>query len=130
MIKQFLTSKKGMTFLALFITLLLGITIGTIISDDVSSAQEEHPVQLLQIQGEGSPLLLDGPASLAEGFARVANTVEPAVVNISTTAVIRTSGRQGGGSRAGKDRSQRLVYRNHSEHFHTTRVLTIETPPT
>ena len=98
MIKQFLTSKKGMTFLALFITLLLGITIGTIISDDVSSAQEEHPVQLLQIQGEGSPLLLDGPASLAEGFSRVANTVEPAVVNISTTAVIRTSGRQGGGS--------------------------------
>lgn len=98
MIKQFLTSKKGMTFLALFITLLLGITIGTIISDDVSSAQEEHPVQLLQIQGEGSPLLLDGPASLAEGFARIANAVEPAVVNISTTAVIRTSGRQGGGS--------------------------------
>ena len=92
--KQFLTSKKGITLLALFITLLLGITIGTIISDGVLSAQEETPVELLQIQGEGSPLLLGESASLTEGFARVANTVEPAVVNISTTAIIRTSGGQ------------------------------------
>jgi serine protease Do len=96
--KQFLTSKKGITFLALFITLLLGITIGTIISDNVSSAQEENPVQLLQVRGDGSPLLLDGTGSLAEGFARVADTIEPAVVNISTTAVIRTRGRQGEGA--------------------------------
>jgi serine protease Do len=96
--KQLLTSKKGITLLALFITLLLGITIGTIISDGVLSAQEETPVELLQIQGEGSPLLLGESASLGEGFARVANTVEPAVVNISTTAIIRTSGGQGGDS--------------------------------
>jgi serine protease Do len=96
--KQFLTSKKGITFLALFITLLLGITIGTIISDNVSSAQEENQVQLLQVRGDGSPLLLDGTGSLAEGFARVADTIEPAVVNISTTAVIRTRGRQGEGA--------------------------------
>ena len=96
--KQLLTSKKGITLLALFITLLLGITIGTIISDGVLSAQEETPVELLQIQGEGSPLLLGESASLGEGFARVANTVEPAVVNISTTAIIRTSGGQGGGA--------------------------------
>ena len=96
--KQFVTSKKGITFLALFITLLLGITIGTIISDGVLSAQEENSVALLKIQGEGSPLLLDGSVSLAQGFARVANAVEPAVVNISTTAVIRASAPQGGGS--------------------------------
>ena len=89
--KQLLTSKKGITLLALFITLLLGITIGTIISDGVLSAQEETPVELLQIQGEGSPLLLGESASLGEGFARVANTVEPAVVNISTTRIQQIS---------------------------------------
>ena len=96
--KQLLTSKKGITFLALFITLLLGITIGTIISDGVLSAQEEDSVEPLKVQGEGSPLLMDGAVSLGEGFARVASTVEPAVVNISTTAVIRTNSPQGGGA--------------------------------
>jgi serine protease Do len=94
--KQLLTSKKGITFMALFITLLLGITIGTIIPDGVSNAQDEDSVELLQIQGEGSPLLLDESVSLTEGFARVASTVEPAVVNISTTAVIRTAAPRGG----------------------------------
>ena len=73
--KQLLTSKKGITFMALFITLLLGITIGTIIPDGVSNAQDEDSVELLQIQGEGSPLLLDESVSLTEGFARVASTV-------------------------------------------------------
>ena len=91
-IKKFLTSKQGITFLALFITLLLGITIGTLVSDRVLSAQQDQePVALLRVQGEGLPLLLDETVTLAKGFARVAKTVEPAVVNISTTAVIRTT---------------------------------------
>ena len=91
-VKKFLTSKQGITFLALFITLLLGITIGTLVSDRVLSAQEnEEPVALLKIQGEGLPLLLDETDSLGKGFALVAKTVEPAVVNISTTAIIRTN---------------------------------------
>lgn len=93
--KQFFTSKKGITFLALFTTLLLGITIGTLVSDRVLSAEEDkEPVALLKVQGEGAPLVLDKDISLAEGFAQVAKTVEPAVVNISTTAVIRTSAPQ------------------------------------
>ncbi len=91
-IKKFLTSKQGITFLALFITLLLGITIGTLVSDRVLSAQQDQdPVALLKIQGEGVPLLLDEADTLSKGFSRVAKTVEPAVVNISTTAVIRTN---------------------------------------
>lgn len=90
--KQFFTSKKGITFLALLTTLLLGITIGTLVSDRVLSAEEDRePVALLKVQAEGSPLVLDAKASIAEGFSRVAKTVNPAVVNISTTAVIRTS---------------------------------------
>ena len=97
--KQFFTSKKGITFLALFTTLLLGITIGTLVSDQVLSAEEDREaVALLKVQGEGSPLVLNEDVSLAEGFSRVAKTVEPAVVNISTTAVIRTSAPQERGS--------------------------------
>ncbi|MCK5353455.1 hypothetical protein KAJ77_12770, partial [bacterium] len=76
--KQFFTSKKGITFLALFTTLLLGITIGTLVSDRVLSAEEDgEPVALLKVQGEGSPLVLDQDVSLGEGFGRVAKTVEP-----------------------------------------------------
>ena len=98
-IKQFFTSKKGITFLALLTTLLLGITIGTLVSDRVLSAEEDkETVALLKVQAEGSPLVLEEEASLAEGFSRVAKTVEPAVVNISTTAVIRTSAPQERGS--------------------------------
>jgi len=97
--KQFFTSKKGITFLALLTTLLLGITIGTLVSDRVLSAEEDREsVALLKVQSEGSPLVLEGEVSLAEGFSRVAKTVEPAVVNISTTAVIRTSSPQERGS--------------------------------
>lgn len=98
-IKQFFTSKKGITFLALLTTLLLGITIGTLVSDRVLSAEEDkETVALLKVQPEGSPLVLNEKVSLAEGFSRVAKTVEPAVVNISTTAVIRTSAPQERGS--------------------------------
>jgi len=90
--KHFFTSKKGITFLALLTTLLLGITIGTLVSDRVLSAEEDRePVALLKVQAEGSPLVLNAEASLAEGFSQVAKTIKPAVVNISTTAVIRTS---------------------------------------
>ena len=93
--KNFLKTKKGITFLALFVTLLLGIAIGSLVSEGVLSAQQDNPVALLTVQGEGSPLVLDESITLAEGFTRIAKTVEPAVVNISTTAVIRTRAPQG-----------------------------------
>ena len=98
-IKQFFTSKKGITFLALLTTLLLGITIGTLVSDRVLSAEEDkETVAPLKVQAEGSPLVLDEETSLAKGFSRVATTIKPAVVNISTTAVIRTNAPQERGS--------------------------------
>jgi serine protease Do len=88
-IAGFLKSKKGLTFAALLITLALGIAIGTIVSDGVWSAGENGGVAQLQIQGEGAPLVLEKDVNLAEGFAKVAQTVGPAVVNISSTAVIK-----------------------------------------
>ncbi len=91
--KGFFKSKKGLTILALFVTLTLGIVIGTVVSDGVFSAGPQTEVATLKIQGEGNPLTLDKGVSLNEGFSRVAQTVEPAVVNISTTAVIRRRAR-------------------------------------
>ncbi|MFB3904409.1 MAG: trypsin-like peptidase domain-containing protein [Acidobacteriota bacterium] len=88
-LRQFLRSNKGLTFAALLITLGLGIAIGTVVSDGVFSAGEREQVAELKIQGPGSPQVLDQHANLADGFARVATTVGPTVVNISTTAVIK-----------------------------------------
>lgn len=87
-VKEFFKSKKGLTFLALLITLGLGIAIGTIVSEGVLSA-EESGIEQLRVQGEGKPLTLDRELSLAEGFSQVAKTIEPAVVNINTSAIIR-----------------------------------------
>jgi len=95
--KEFLRSNKGLTFAALLVALVLGIAIGSIVSDRVWSAGDRDQVAELKIQGEGSPLVLDSNINLGEGFAKVARTVGPAVVNISTTAIIRPRARQRSG---------------------------------
>ncbi len=88
-LRQFLRSNKGLTFAALLLALGLGIAIGTVVSDGVFSAGQKEQVAELKIQGSGNPQVLDQSVNLAEGFARVATTVGPTVVNISTTAVIK-----------------------------------------
>ena len=95
--KKFLLSRKRLTFLLLLITLGVGITIGTLVSDQVLSAeQDREDVTLLRVQGSDAPLVSGTATDLAEGFGRVAERVRPAVVNISTTAVIRRQGMQRG----------------------------------
>ena len=51
-VNQFFSSGKGITFLALLATLVLGILIGPIVSDGVFSAETKQVAQL-QIQPEG-----------------------------------------------------------------------------
>jgi len=82
-----------MTFVALLITLGLGIAIGSIVSDEVMSA-ERGTVDKLKIQGAGKPVALGEAVPLHEGFARIAETVEPTVVNISTQSIIKSSGQE------------------------------------
>jgi len=95
--KKNLLSRKRLTFLLLLITLGVGITIGTFVSDKVLSAeQDREDVALLRVQGSSTPLVSGAATDLAEGFGRVAERVRPAVVNISTTAVIRRQGTQRG----------------------------------
>ena len=88
-VKEFVTSKTGMTFLALFITMLLGIAVGTLVSDRVLSAEQNDGVALLKVTSGGASPVRGEARSLSAGFAQVAKSVEPAVVNISTTAIVR-----------------------------------------
>ena len=92
-LKQFLKSRQGLAFLAILTALVVGIGIGTIVQEGVLSAEKTHPVNQLKIQGKGAPLVLDEAVRLTEGFARVAQTIRAAVVNISTTALISASKR-------------------------------------
>ena len=92
-LRDLLGSRAGMTFVALLITLGLGIAIGSIVSDGVMSA-ERGTVDKLKIQGAGKPVALDDEVPLHEGFARIAETVEPTVVNISTQSIIKSSGQE------------------------------------
>lgn len=85
-----ISSRRGLTFLVLLITLGVGITIGSIVSDGVLSAAQQEVAQL-KLHGGGDPVVLSNPVSLSEGFARVAETVEPAVVNISTQSIVESS---------------------------------------
>jgi serine protease Do len=82
-------SKAGMTFLAVFVALALGILIGSVVSDGVESSEKRPEVAQITISGEGSPLVLDKEVSLHEGFAQVVDTIGPAVVNIRTEDIIQ-----------------------------------------
>lgn len=89
--KEFLLSRKRLSFLFLLIALGVGIVIGTLVSDQVLSAEkDQNDVNLLSVQEAGAPLVSSTATDLAEGFGRVVKQVRPAVVNISTTAVIRS----------------------------------------
>lgn len=91
--RTFLRSKPGLTFLALTITLIIGVIIGTVVSDRVSGAGQapgkQGQVAQLKLKGEGNPLVLDQEASLREGFSKVVQTVGPAVVNVRTQGIQR-----------------------------------------
>ena len=88
-IRNRLLSRRSLTFIALLIALSLGIGIGTFVSDQVLSAEESTGVALLDIEKEGSSSKINAISIPQEGFAEVAAVVEPTVVNISMTAVVR-----------------------------------------
>jgi serine protease Do len=88
---EVLRERRGLLFAILLFTLAVGITIGTLIQYGVRA--ERSDVAQLKITGEGQPLSLNGTASLQDGFNKVAQTVEPAVVNINTRQIIRAQRR-------------------------------------
>ncbi len=72
--------RKLMATLLAVLTLSIGILIGTVISGHVGATRA---------LGNGpTPLAIPDPVQMSSTFAAIANKVEPAVVNISTTQVI------------------------------------------
>jgi len=80
--------KKLIYFVLVTFALLLGVGIGTIITNK-ASANREPVADQLKIQGEGTPLTVNNKVQLSQGFSAVSQAVGPAVVNISTTSRVR-----------------------------------------
>ncbi|MBI3406043.1 MAG: Do family serine endopeptidase [Acidobacteria bacterium] len=102
--------KIAATMLVAF-TLVIGIMIGTVVSDRVSSASKTQ-----SRNGDSGAALLSvpSPVQLSSTFATISTKIEPAVVNISTTSKIekpkpsqrRRQGNQGQGQGQNQDQFQ------------------------
>ncbi len=86
--KRFFMTKSGFAFLAFWVTLALGVVIGSIVSNGVGANPSEVPTSKLTQKGSGVPVVLDEEASLTQGFSRLVDTVGPAVVNIRTQGLL------------------------------------------
>ncbi len=93
--KGFFRSGAGLTFLALLIAVALGIVIGTLVPESLSSVVEREQVAKLTLKGGGDPLVMKEAVNLADGFSRVVKTIGPAVVNIRTEGFVQRRGRGG-----------------------------------
>jgi serine protease Do len=85
-------SKNGrriLPALLIAVTLGIGILIGTVISNGVRAAKSGGPVA-----PDATPLPMPSPAELSNSFSRIADMVEPAVVNINTESVVKISRRR------------------------------------
>ncbi|HRR56937.1 MAG TPA: trypsin-like peptidase domain-containing protein, partial [Acidobacteriota bacterium] len=87
-----LRNRPGLMFVAMLLMLSLGVLIGSIISIGVESAEQKASA-LLSVASSDDEGLLPAVAELQQAFRRVADVIEPAVVNISTTSIIEVSGR-------------------------------------
>jgi len=78
--------RKVFASLLVLATLAVGILIGTMVSGRAGASREQV--------GDGAPTLaIPSPVQLSSLFASIANKLEPAVVNISTTQVIERRSR-------------------------------------
>ncbi|MBI4165603.1 MAG: Do family serine endopeptidase [Acidobacteria bacterium] len=71
------------------VTLGVGIVIGTLVSHGVRAARSANA-----LAADATPLPAPSPAELSNSFSRVADMVEPAVVNINTETVVRVGRRR------------------------------------
>ncbi|HEX5413259.1 MAG TPA: Do family serine endopeptidase [Terriglobia bacterium] len=87
---------RHLTVLAIVVTLGVGIAIGALISHGIRTSNPAGD------SGETQPVSLPSPVELSNSFARIAEQIEPAVVNINTETTVRVS-EHGFGSREGDD---------------------------
>jgi serine protease Do len=74
-----LRNQKLLSFTLILFTLSIGIVIGTLVSSGVKAAKDS------QVAPGATPLVIPSPVELSNAFGQIAKTVEPSVVNISTT---------------------------------------------
>ncbi|MBI2822825.1 MAG: hypothetical protein HYX74_11440, partial [Acidobacteria bacterium] len=85
--------QRVLGFVMLLLALAIGIGIGTVVQRGASAEKALPDVAQLKISGEGHAVGLDSPVSLQEGFGKVAEAVEPAVVNVRTSQIIKARAR-------------------------------------
>jgi len=92
-----LRTQKLLSFTLTVFTLSIGIVIGTLITGGVKAAKDD------KVAPGATPLVIPDPVQLSNAFTQIAKTVEPSVVNISTTYLpkqpTQSRGGQGGGRR-------------------------------
>ncbi|MEJ2007996.1 MAG: Do family serine endopeptidase [Acidobacteriota bacterium] len=79
--------RRYLAVLAIAVTLGVGIVIGTLISHGVRAAHSASAAP------DPRPLAAPSPVDLSNSFSRIADQVEPAVVNITTETTVHLSGR-------------------------------------
>jgi serine protease Do len=83
-----LRTQRFLSFTLILFTLAVGIVLGTLINRGVGAAQSQP------VAPGATPLQIPNPTQLASQFTQIARTVEPSVVNISTTYLPRQAQRR------------------------------------
>ncbi len=87
-VEMTMNGRRYLPALLIAITLAVGILIGTLISNGVRAAR------VMAGAADADPLPMPSPAQLSDSFAKIADDIEPAVVNINTESTVRISRRQ------------------------------------
>ncbi len=94
-----LRSQKLLSFTLTVFTLSIGIVIGTLITGGVKAAKDD------KVAPGATPLVIPNPVELSNAFTQIAKSVEPSVVNISTTYLPKAP-TQSRGEKNGRRRQQ------------------------
>src|SRR6266853_377476 len=81
--------------LVILLTLAVGILIGTVVSVGVKGQEKRS--------ADATPLSVPAPRQMSSQFSQIANSLEPAVVNINTESTIKPAARRRGGQNPGGD---------------------------
>lgn len=92
-----LRAQKMLSFTLMVFTLSIGIVIGTLITGGVKAAKDDKAAP------GATPLVIPNPVELSNAFTQIAKSVEPSVVNISTTYLPKSSQNRG---QSGRRRQQ------------------------
>lgn len=81
-------TQKSLSFMLILFTLAVGVVLGTLIDTGVRAAKDDP------VAPGATPLQIPNPTQLSTQFTHIARTLEPSVVNISTTYLPRQTQRQ------------------------------------